>query len=123
MRADNAIYFVARKSRRLEIFQKRRLQIRPVWIRALLLVADAGIDDDALALRLEHQCVDAHPQLSLLVGKSRVEPVALFLNVLVGSVGQQPGSRPWRLALDDPGNLHVADFELVHARRLHLVAP
>src|SRR6266478_5185184 len=102
MRADNAIDFVARKSRRLEIFQKRRLQIRPVWIRALLLVADAGIDDDALALRLEHQRVNAHPQLSLLVGKSRVEPVALFLNVLVGSVGQQPGSRPWRLALDDP---------------------
>src|SRR5713101_4590908 len=116
MRADNAINFVASKSRRFEIFQKRRLQIRPVWIRALLLVADAGIDYDALALRLEHQRVDAHPQFSFLVGKSRVEPVGFFLNVLVSRVGQQRGARPWRLALDDSGYRDVADIELVHRK-------
>src|SRR5690242_1561932 len=109
MRADNEINLVARKSGRFEILQKRRLQISPVWIRALLLVADAGIYDDALAIRLEHQCVDAHPQFSLLVGKSRVEPVSFFLHVLASRVGQQPGTRPRRLAFDDSRYLHVAD--------------
>src|SRR5208283_220431 len=82
--------------------------------RTNLLVADAGIDDDARALRFDHQRVDAHAELALFVGEGGIEPVGFFQNILAGGVGHDKGARPWRLAFDDPGYLDVADFELVH---------
>src|SRR5208282_4649842 len=114
MRADDAIDVVARVTGLFEVAQERQLQIAPCRVGTNLLIADAGVDDDALALRLDHQRVDAHAELALLVRESWIEPVGFLLDVVAGGVRQEPGAGPWRLALDNPGYLDVADFELVH---------
>src|ERR1039458_222676 len=115
MRADDAIDLVARVTRFSQVAQKRQLQIAPRRVRTNLLVADAGIDDDALALRFDHQRVNAPAGLARFVGEGGIEPVGFFQDILAGGVGHDEGARPWRLAFDDPGYLDVADFELVHA--------
>src|ERR1035437_2822201 len=115
MRADDAIDLVARVTRFSQVAQKRQLQIAPRRVRTNLLVADAGVDDDALTLRLDHQRVDAHAELALFVGEGGIEPVGFLQDILGGGVSHDEGARPWRLALDDAGYLDVADFELVHS--------
>src|SRR5271156_1425679 len=114
MRADNAIDLVGAVSRFFQIAQKRQLEVAPHRVRSDLVVADAGIDDDAFSLRLDDQGMDTHPELALLVGKNRIEPVRFLLDVLGSGVRQYEGARPWRLALDYSGYLDVADIELIH---------
>src|ERR1700719_673908 len=79
MRADHAIDLVGAVSRFFQIAQERQLQIAPHRVRSDLVVADAGIDDDALALRLDDERVDAHSELALFVRKNRIEQSASFL--------------------------------------------
>src|SRR5271170_3858664 len=108
MRAHNAIDLVGRVPCVLQIAEERQLQIAPHRIRSDLVVADTSVDDDALALRLDDERVDAHLQLALLVCESWIEPVRFLLDVLEGGVRQEPGARPWRLALYNSCYLDVA---------------
>jgi len=83
MRANNGIYRVARITGCCQISQETGLQLVPGRdAPVLLVVAETGVDNDASAGRLDHQCVDAHLESSCLVRK----------------IGLQPADRQHRLA-------------------------
>ena len=54
--------------------------------RTYLVVADAGIDDDPLILRLDQEGMDTELDFAGLVGKGRVEPLGLLANIFGGRV-------------------------------------
>ena len=88
----------------------------PRWDVAFLVVADAGIDDDAPVARVHHQRVDAHYQAALGRHKMRLEP----LDVATGfrrRVRQNESGPSGNFQLDDPRDLHVTDLPLVHLER------
>src|ERR1700730_14255464 len=77
-------------------------------------MANTCIDDNAFTLRFDDKRMDTHNQFSLLIGKRRVEPIALFLDVLSRCVGKEKIAVPRSFRFDDSRNLHVTDIPLIH---------
>ena len=57
-----------------KVGEEPRLQVAPRRHLPLLVVADAGVDDDPPRRRLDQKGVHAHLQAALLVGEVRREP-------------------------------------------------
>ena len=120
MRAQHRVDRVARETGGGEIGKKRPLEIVPGRdAAALLVVAEAGIDDDAPLRRLDDQRMDAHLEPPALVGEMRLQP-ADRQHLLIGGLRQDKAAAAGHLQLDDFGDRHVADLPL---HRCFLVLP
>ena len=109
MRAQHRVDRLAREARSREIGEKRPLQIVPGRdAAALLVVAEAGIDDDAPLRRLDDQRVNAHLEPPALVGEMRLQP-GDRQHRLIGGLRQDEAAAARHLQLDDLGDRHVAD--------------
>ena len=93
-----------------QVFEEAALPVVPVRdAAALLVVAEAGIDQDAAAAgRLDDQGMDAEPQPAGLVGEVRHQPVDPA-NLLGGGLGQQEAAAAGRLQLDELGDGDLPD--------------
>ncbi len=91
-----------------EIGEEPRLQMAPGRHRSLLVVADAGIDDDPPRRRFDHQGVDAHLQAALFVGEMGREPGDLAHH-LSRRLRQDEPAAAHRLELHDLGDGDFAD--------------
>src|SRR5690348_16761135 len=68
MRAQHRVDRLARESRRREILEKPALHAVPRRHGAVLLVvADAGVDDEATTRRLHHERMHAHLEAALVI--------------------------------------------------------
>jgi hypothetical protein len=57
------------------VVQERAVQLIPGRMLALFVVADAGVDHDAPASRLDDEAVNRQQQSILLVSEVRLEPL------------------------------------------------
>ena len=84
-----------------EVGEERPLQVVPGRDAAVLLVvAEAGIDDDAAVRGFDDQRVDAHLEPAALVGEMRLQP-ADRQDLLVGRLRQDEPAAAGHLELDD----------------------
>src|SRR5439155_25051310 len=106
-RPDDAAERRARAAGLLQAREQRSLLLGPLGLWPDLVVPDAGVDDDAQALGLDQECVDAHPEPSGLVAERRIEPVPLALDVLSRRIRQQDGPVPRAFRLEDASDADV----------------
>jgi hypothetical protein len=105
----------SREAGRREIGEERPLQVVPGRDAAtLLVVAEAGIDDDAPARRFDDERVDAHFQAAALVGEVRPQPRDRQ-DFLIGRLRQQKPAAAGYLQFDDLRYRHIAHAPL-HCR-------
>src|ERR1700737_4709761 len=88
MGAYDVVDRLAAVAKLLQVLKERELQLVPFGVRAHLVVADTGIDDDSLAHRLEHQRMDAQFEPPHFVRKRRIKPIPFLLNAVSGGVRQ-----------------------------------
>jgi hypothetical protein len=87
MGADHLGNRLAGAARLLQVFEEGQMHLVPLGKgRTYLIVADAGIDDDPLILRLDQERMDTELDFSGLVGKGRIEPIGLLANIFGGRV-------------------------------------
>jgi hypothetical protein len=67
-------------------------------------LADAGVDQDALASGLDDEPVDRERGAAVRIQEVRLEPAAVAGERVGRRIGKQPGERDRNLALDDPGD-------------------
>ena len=94
--------------------QERAVQLVPARKSALLVVADAGVHQDAPALRLDDEGVDRHQQAAFVVGKVRLEPVVARHQLARRVFEEELGRRGRGPRLDDLSYPDVADLPLSH---------
>ena len=96
-----------------EVLEEAALEPVPVRIGAHLVVADAGVDEDAAALRLDDQPLDGGVELPLRGGKVLAQP-GVPADRLRCCRGEQEGAGNRALHLHHPGHLHVTDSIVEH---------
>ena len=105
MRAQHRVDRLARIAGGGEIGQERSLQVVPGRdAPVLLVVAEAGVDDDAPVRRLDHQRVDAHLEAAALVGEMRLQPGDRQRSPRGVACGRMKRLPPVDLQLDDLGD-------------------
>ena len=109
MGAQHGIDRLPRISGGREIVQERPPAVIPgLDATVLLVVAEAGIDDDAPRRCLHHEAVDAHAQPALFIGEVRLQP-GDRLDRLACRLRQDEAAAARHLQFDDLGHRHVAD--------------
>ena len=79
-----------------------------------LVVAEAGVDDNAMRRRLHQERVDAHAQPAVLVGEMRLQPGDRF-DRLGRGLRQQEAAAAGDLQFDNLGDDNITDPPLAHA--------
>jgi hypothetical protein len=89
--AHHKIDVVDRHSCRHQTFFKTiAVQHVPEWARrSRLMVADAGVDQNVVARRLDHEALDAEHQPILDIDKFRLQPVPIFVKLFFGKFGKE----------------------------------
>jgi len=119
--AHHVVHALRSHSRRLQPFQKWVLLPVPVGARhALLVVADAGVDDHGVSARLDHPRVHAeHEGAALGQVVAGGEPGEMRPHHLGIEGGEEPLRGEARIhGLLDAGEPRVADHQSIHARLL-----
>jgi hypothetical protein len=118
VRADHHVDRLRREARRSQIVEEGRAHhVEGLASPAVLVVADAGVDQRGEAGRLHDEGVDRLQEAALLVEKVRRQPRTMALDRLRCGVRQEP-RRPRRpRPLDDGGDAHAAHRERVHTAR------
>ncbi len=111
--AHHCIYFVCFVTGLAQVFQKRQLQIGPVGDAALFVVADAGVDDHLSRRSFHHQCMNAHDQVALFIGKMWCQPVDLP-DLISRCLGKDKLGAARDLHFNHSGDLDVTYLPLVH---------
>ena len=112
VRAQHRIDRLARESGRGQVFEEPPLPVVPGRdTPVLLVVAEAGVDDDAPPGRLDHEGVDAHLEAAFRVGEVRHQP-GDGQDGLARRLGQDEPAAARRLELDDLGYGDFADLPL-----------
>src|SRR5262249_40108533 len=76
---------------------------------ALLVVADAGVDQDIVGRRLHQVALDAQHQLIVRIEGTRLQPGAVLAEQLLGQLGEELESlEEWPPLLDDAVDRDVA---------------
>ena len=73
--AHDGVDRFGREPGRGQVGEKRTLEVREEGVDAGLVVAEAGIDDDAPARRFDDERLDAQPEVPGVVGEVRTQPV------------------------------------------------
>jgi hypothetical protein len=116
MRAQHEIDRLRGEPGRCEIVEERRLHhVERRAAAAVLVVADAGIDDHPQAGRLDHEGLDGLQQAPFVVEEAGRQPLAMTLEGLGQGVGQEPRGPRGAAALDDGGDAKAADGQRMHA--------
>jgi hypothetical protein len=114
MRAQHRVDRLARIAGGGKVGEERALQIVPGWdTAALLVVAEAGIDDNAALRRLDDERMDAHLQPAAFIGKMRLKPFDRQ-DLLIGRLRQDEPAAAGDLQLDDLGHRDLADPPFLH---------
>ena len=114
VRAQHRVDRLARIAGGGEVGEERALQIVPRRdATALLVVAEAGIDDDSALRRFDDQRMDAHLQPAALVGEMRLQP-ADRQDLLIGRLRQDEAAAAGDLELDELGHGDLADPPFLH---------
>jgi hypothetical protein len=109
MRANDRVDRLALIAGRRQIRQETRLQLVPGrYAAVLLVVAEAGVDDDAPARRFDDQSMNAQFEPAPLIRKIGVQP-ANRQYCFGGCLGQDEPAAAGHLQLDDLGDRHRAD--------------
>ncbi len=75
MRAQHGVDAVGGKTGRGQLLQERIAAVVPGrHVAALLVVAEPGVDDDAVLRRFHQQRMDRHFQAAVLIGEMRDQP-------------------------------------------------
>src|SRR5450759_938506 len=91
--------------------------------RARLVVADAGIDDDAPLVRLDDEAVDRSEQTSVLVREMRPEP-GVAADQFRRCLRKHEGARKRRAAqFGHAGDFDVADLPTQECVAAHIQSP
>jgi len=132
VRAQHRVDAIEREAGGSEVGEERAAEPGPRGQVAHLVVADAGVDDDRLAARLDHEGVDRGDQATLDGREVRPEP-RLRLHRLGAQVGEQEGrrhageeGRRRAARFDDPRDGDVTDSPAkrrAHARTFVLLTP
>jgi hypothetical protein len=77
-----------------------------------LVIADAGVHQNSLAVGFDQQCVDTQSEIAVLA--KRLEPFALALHVIGHCFLENHRPRPHRFLL-----LHARDFDVAYFPAMH----
>jgi hypothetical protein len=106
--AEHGVDRLAREARVREIDEEARVRREQVEARQLVL-AHAGVDQDAPRPRLDHQRVDRQHEAAVRVEEVRLEPAPMPGQCRRGRVRQQALRRQRHLAFDHARDGDVAD--------------
>ena len=112
--AEDGVDRLSRVSRGGQVLEEGALALAPAWDRPLLVVSDAGVDDDPPVAALDDERVNAPQRLSLRVDEVRHHPGDL-LQVLLGRLRHDEGEAG-KLQLLNAGDANVPDLPLMHER-------
>ena len=113
VRAQHRVDRLRREARGCHLVEKRTVQLIPHRDGARLVVADAGIDDDAPAFGLDHERVHRREESAVAVREVRPQP-GIPLHVGRLDAGEKERRRARALRLDDLRDRHGADPPLQH---------
>jgi hypothetical protein len=110
VRAQHDVNAFALKTGRREVFKERTLQHIPSRVAAArLVVADTGVDDNALVLRLDDEGLDATDQLAVRRGEVWLQP-SLLEDLLGAEVAVAELRLSFHLLFDDAGDRDISDL-------------
>ena len=119
VRAQHDVNGLGRKAGRGQVLEKRRVHhVEGLTAPAVLVVADAGVDEKRQAGGLDHEAVDALEEPALVVEKVRREPAPVTLHRLRRRIGQEPGRARGTGALDDSDDGQSAELDGMHGETL-----
>jgi hypothetical protein len=118
VRADHHVDRVGGKARRPQVLQKRRAHhVERLAPSAVLVVADAGVDQRGETRRLEDEAVNGLQEAALLIEEVGRQPVAVALDGLGHRLRQEPGLPRGARPLDDGGDAEPTNGQRVHTAR------
>jgi hypothetical protein len=123
VRAQHRIDGLARETGRGQVFEEPPLAIVPGGDAPILLVvAEAGVDDDPPSRRLDDERVDAHLEAAFGIGEVRDEPRD-GQDGLARRLGQDEAAATRGFELHDFRHRYVADLPLHRRFQLRATAP
>ena len=102
-----------------QVRKERQLQVVPVGAVAHLVVADAGVDRDAVIADVDHEALDAHQEVAVVADEVGTEPaggLGAGEHVVLAEALEQEPRRRRSLALGNGRDRRVADLPLQHVR-------